>query len=518
MNRLSLKDKKHIILFLRLCYHRRYAIRKKKEMKMETLNFVVRYDKEKSLSLAVIPTGRSLSGLPEVDDEKQKIIFKLRGNETSFKQTPWQKLSTIVTERIENGNYNIAVPNGKIDRMFRKGYGDAFSHTAQERAKMLYEAISTTDESGAYIFNAIYATGGSNTEDVIVELEKMLTEKGTELPKRMSSLKIFGFSDATQLFHYLGQRGVAQPMVFSNNILNYIDSFNKLIQTKEIDINVQGSEKDNAIEDGITIPGYLRQSLYRKSHSPKLSKTKTNLIFEELSNEASIDRLIEALASSLLDGKKAALILSKDTPIGIVHKIKVQIKEENLPIPIFIGAPFGHKTQMTYGKVIPLYADAVLEKNGKNFILKIKNVPDIEEVKDLDWTSIKTPRKLADHKITHTITPFFDGTSIAGIEEINVSPKEGVINVNLKHAKDAQEAGQLLHMGLLRIVEEEPDQVKTIKTITLEGYTPPTGKDKEIFDFWKKNVRDIYLQNANFEQPQRQKATGKIFKKTFDSR
>ena len=157
-------------------------------------------------NLVIIPSGCIAGKNSDNIDEELRLLTKIRqSRDDTNPRDSFVSITLPYDKNIYNGNFS----------------ENEFSHSPKERAEMIYEAITTKNEDGTYKYNNLYFTGGSNTEDVIFELDKLCKEKGP-LPQRKDDLRTYGFSDATQLHHYLGQRGISTPIYYSKGIPSLI--------------------------------------------------------------------------------------------------------------------------------------------------------------------------------------------------------------------------------------------------------------------------------------------------------
>lgn len=246
----------------------------------------------------------------------------------------------------------------------------AITHSPSKRAEMLYEGICAKEGNSVnspFKFNHIYITGGFDTGEVIAELEKLIREKGG-LPKRKDNLKVFGFSDASQLHHYLGQRGIATPMYYCADA--HCCAWD-LAEGKQIEpfqlTAVNDKAKEVEVLTGYTQPGSQVSVESQKTHQTALFND-NNLLIPEFrrTDEEGIEEIKSFVETISKFDKPITLVLSKDSSEAAVKALKEFLKnnEKLKNIPIFLGAPVGHGLCMLGKNVraIPLFAEATIKK------------------------------------------------------------------------------------------------------------------------------------------------------------
>lgn len=312
-------------------------------------------------------------------------------------------VGTPLGEHAEIAKINLYAPKN----IFEPNYSDEgenggrFSHSPRERAEMLYEAITTVkkdksgnvinDENGnpIYKYHNIYITGGTNTEDVIRELEKIQKERGA-LPARRGDLRIFGFSDATQLHHYLGQRAIATSYYNSSGLISSIYDLKaeKILKLKPTGFTLSSignaAEKCEIYEnkEGILLPGSILLTEDRPTHQIALSKDKVNFVIEEFfkPDPELFAKAWLAEYKAKFEGKNIVLLLSQDTPEKVRNKLPALMDELGITdLPVFYGMPVGHgecakgrckidesgnAVKERIGKLIPLFQTVKLTPEG----------------------------------------------------------------------------------------------------------------------------------------------------------
>ena len=255
-----------------------------------------------------------------------------------------------------------------VEIMDKKEY-----YSPRERAEFLYEAITAKDENGEYLFHNICLGGGNGADDTIDALEKLLKEPGREpLPKRINDLNIFGFSDASQLHHYLGQRGVATEIYYSavHPEFLYRDILNTLDKQKEnkpflMDLEVVNNPENKTKIEGFTQPGSITSVEHRPTHQLRAFSEGSNMLVIELTNQTQIERLAETLEQ--MKDKNISLVLSKDMTPEMVNAVKDRFKN----LTIFSGALVGHGNCLKEGKPIPLFAESHVTLKGNKAQMEI---------------------------------------------------------------------------------------------------------------------------------------------------
>jgi hypothetical protein len=319
--------------------------------------------------LVIIPSGYAL-GKPPVDEnisDKQKALFEQQINKEC-------KIRLFGTA---HKNISLTVP--KDENIYHGGYSylgwkNELTHSPQEKAKMIYEAITATDENGNYKYHNIYFSGGSNTEDVVKELKK-LEEKYGKLPDRRKDLKTFGFSDAQQMHNYLGQNGISSPYYYSKNERELIkDIAESNIKTESCELTACNDSAKSLTKEqltGILLPAdhiYKVKPVKYKKNIFVIDCMNNKKFFDEILN--GIDQLNQAGGYK----ENIIILLSKDNA-KIADKIKNG--EINCPYPVFSGIEVGHGSFcQSNGKATPLFKEARIENSETgNTLIKFNYTP-----------------------------------------------------------------------------------------------------------------------------------------------
>lgn len=455
---------------------------------METLKFL-NFDSVHTATLAYIPASRPYN-------IKDRRVAE-------------QVLQNVLTDADKKG-VNVAVPADGV--MFDSRYGNAFSHLPEERAAMLYEAITAKNANGKYVYDAIFLPGGSNGEDVLFELDRILKEKGEILPDRTNSLKIFGFSDATQFLRSFGQNGIASPFLYSGGFNTLVSDFlvpdAGLQKAENLLESVYVPERQQSgVTDGFLLPANSRQSLYKANNQPRFSDRLENIMVEELQNENAVNFLIDVLKHPVSAGKRKTVLVSKDSAPGMPQLLAQKLKEEGLTdIGVYAGAPFGHGEQMRDGVPIPMYVRSTLSisENGR-VVWKFDDRVDRNEVDALKRMPFIPPiKKIPVLPTTNIIEVVPQNYPVAGIENMErIAPDSGVIVLDLKNSYSAEGGGQRLQMGLSRLLEENRISKEDIKQVVIRNHDTASSDNKKIFSFWADQFQKRYLPHAVFSlEPQ----------------
>ncbi|GHU00691.1 hypothetical protein FACS1894186_1810 [Alphaproteobacteria bacterium] len=400
-----------------------------------------------------------------------------------------------------------------------------FSHTVEARAQMLYETITARDEKdpGKYKYQAAYLSGGSNADDVIIALEKLMRDdpqKYPPLPDRARGddrLHMAGFSDASQIVRYLGQKGVAQTYIWANNggpigLLDHLEAMadenhKESIVVKEL------IAPDRDITDGINMPPEFRSNLYSRTHQPQLSGKMENIMLAELTRPASGADMIEALQHPALKGKPITLMLSeKSSPdkeiAKLVAKIKVlnaKLATEGLPnIAVFQGAPFGHlmaphntKADWDGLRPIPQYTAAGISKTEDGqWVWAYGSQPVDKKEWERPYVGIpeRTPPPTA--LATNVIAPRETGTGLNEIRNIKqVALKDGELVLDASRVDNEFGPGQMVQASIARLITEgyvKADEIKLISVIN-HGVDLNNPKECERFDFFAGSLKKSFL-------------------------
>ncbi len=312
----------------------------------------------------------------------------------------------------------------------------AITHSFRQKAEMLYEGICTKNADGSFKFDNIYLTGGFDTGEVIKELEKIIQERG-QLPQRKDNLRTFGFSDASQLHHYLGQRGISSPVYYSADahVLAWDLAEEKRIKPMDQEITpipleaVSESAKKMDELRGYTQPGSTVSVEKSQTHQTALFDDNNLLIVEfgkaDEAGREEIKRFVDTVSKF---DKPISLVLSKDSSKDAIKVLqKLLAGNEKLKgIPVFWGAPVGHGSCLTgsVARPIPLFAETVIKKgqDGK-YQMEIQGRSS-EHVKDLSLSE----RRINEEPPVETKEPITREVEVAG-----EAGSTGVIMPNLDH-------------------------------------------------------------------------------------
>ena len=255
-------------------------------------------------------------------------------------------------------------------------------YSPKERAEFLYTAI-TAKRMGRYLCSNITLSGGNGAEDTIRALETLTREWGKWPADRANNLNFLGFSDASQLFHYFGQRGIGTPFYFSGMLsrdsqgelsidpkklqqaLMEISEKQKRNEPFEMVWGVVNNPKNVQKMAGFTQPGSVAAVEHRLTHQLQPFSGAENFVIVEPNNEVQIRRLKETLER--MKGADISLVLSQDVSDDMVKRVK-----ETFPDRIILsGAAVGHKSAIENGKPIPLFAETHIEIQGEKAVVKI---------------------------------------------------------------------------------------------------------------------------------------------------
>ena len=447
----------------------------------------------------------------------------------------------------------------------KKGY-----YSPEERAAFLYEAITAKDEKGNYLYHNICLGGGNGAEDTIQALEKLLKDKNLELPKRAKDLNIFGFSDASQLHHYLGQRGVATQIYYSamhpdtlySDVSDTLkkqgkihSGLNSLLGKKEssfsMDLSVINNPTGEKEITGFTQPGSITSVEHRPTHQLQTFSEGSNMLIIELTNQTQIDRLKETLDQ--MENKNISLILSKDMTPDMTRAVA-----ERFPyLTILSGALVGHKDCLTKknekgepipasgeGKPIPLFAESTITIN-KNGTATLKMAPTssekAQELSDPEKHPKRIPTIQEDpQKATTELT--IKGTDAAGRAVLSdlTAIKQNQPQYTIKIENSSPEfAWQKMELGIKELLEHGIINPNTLQQLNFSGkdfnaeslppitakymqelavqYLPKLGvltyndtriPVKGLDDFWEKRARGIEQPTSEKRMPVRKTEKG----------
>lgn len=304
-------------------------------------------------NLVIIPSSCSVSKPPleQYDDETEK-----------------QRLISKATE------YHITLTLPYDDNIFCGRYqyfqnDTEYTHTPQERAAMLFEAICTRNKHD-YKYQSVYLTDGYGSQEVLIELDKIISTQGN-LPKRANSLKIYGFDDATYILSYLGQNGICTPIYYSKGIWALLNDISKTSAGTCLlkPLNIAAT----AVQE---LSGWLlpdKTSPQIVTSIPK-QKHKSCFIISEL--DTPVDMQSCLLWANICHQNNIIFILSYDTPPMHIEKLIHYISPN---IPIFSGAPVGHGCCLNHGCPITLFAPAVLSTPSDVPVLSWADTADFTE-------------------------------------------------------------------------------------------------------------------------------------------
>lgn len=356
---------------------------------------------------------------------------------------------------------------------------EEISHSPKERAEMIYEAISAKDKYGNYKYNNIYFTGGSNTEDVIFELEKICKEKGP-LPQRKNDLKTYGFSDATQMHHYLGQRGISTPVYYSKNIYALI---NDLSTQKDISTELaieplnEAAKKIDKIQ-GFLQPGNQAQVENRPTHQTKFFKKENNLLVVEFGSQSAAEAFLDTARN--FENEKFILLLSQDT-----CKEARNYLVKNSGFPIFTGMPVGHGECQRNGLPINLFSSAVIKKTDKGYNLEYESNAS-NKVLSLSQNQTRNPISVEGGNDDVAILKGINGSAgavFSNFERIKI----GSSSLSIKIPKEETSLIQAMEMSVKTLIEKKiinPENLQSLRFQTL----PVDERNQESI---KKRINDL---------------------------
>lgn len=281
--------------------------------------------------------------------------------------------------------------------IFKAGFVDEgymhFSHSPQEKAKMLYKALES-----AVSETVLFLTGGSNTEDMIPFLDELLREN--PLPSK-PFIQAVGFSDATQLHHYLGQRGLCTPICYSGMPSRFISQEVNIKEPSFTVTPINQCAQEISFLMGYTLPGSTAQVEGYEMYQTRYFLEGTNFLVTEVRHVNEINSLREALEK--VKEKKIALLLSGDTDMIVQDNLSKNPVFQD--IPIFKGLPFGHNKDGFLGenaKPIPLFVQTVLQRQDERYQVRMQPSIDPYISEKLDQTPrIEIPRYGADKTVLY---------------------------------------------------------------------------------------------------------------------
>ncbi|MBR6231496.1 MAG: hypothetical protein IKQ99_00165 [Alphaproteobacteria bacterium] len=392
-------------------------------------------------------------------------------------------------------------------------------YSPRERAEFLYEAITAKDKSGKYLFHNICLGGGNGADDTIDALEKLLKEPGrAPLPKRAKDLNIFGFSDASQLHHYLGQRGIATQVYYSavRPEFLYQDIADTLERQKGnkpflMNLEVVNNPENKTKIEGFTQPGSITSVEHRPTHQLRAFPEGSNMLVIELTNQTQIERLAETLEQ--MKDKNISLVLSKDMTPEMVNAVKDRFKN----LTIFSGALMGHGNCIKEGKPIPLFAESHISINGNKAQMEIfpfscvtpkkaeelsdekvnpKRIPKIVQAKDAQPILTVTGLDKAGRAIISDLTQITQGA-----EKYTIHIRE-TTRINNKGEEVDNGTWQKMELGIKELLEHriiDPDKLKQLE------FTGACDPDK-LSSFTQHMMQELaeqylpHLQELNYSQ------------------
>lgn len=422
---------------------------------------------DETTNLVIIPSGYVMGKPPAEYFNETEQLSRLKQNHIS------------ITLPYDNNIYN-----GKFSKI---SWGEEISHSPQERAEMIYEAITAQNSDGQYKYNNLYFTGGSNTEDVIFELEKICRAKGA-LPQRNNDLKTYGFSDATQLHHYLGQRGISTPVYYSKNVYALIKDLSENNHTTSLNIEAlnDAAQKTNEI-NGHLQPGNQAQVENRTTHQTRFFQEGYNFLVVEFRNKAAAEAFLQT--SKNFKKEKIALLLSKDT-----HKEATEYFMQNTDFPVFSGMPVGHGDCQKNGEGlgISLFSSAKIRKtdNGYNLEFKEKAADNIYNLlKNETRSPLRTRGGNAENAILENINGSA-GAVFKNLEDIQIGSTS--LTIDIQRAE--HNLTQAMEISVKTLIERKIIDPKTLKTLNFRSSSKDV-KMKNTIQHRMNDLRKRYLPN-----------------------
>ncbi len=425
-------------------------------------------------NLVIIPSGCIAGKNSDNIDEELRRLSKIRqSRDDTNPRDSFVSITLPYDKNIYNGNFS----------------ENEFSHSPKERAEMIYEAITTKNEDGSYKYNNLYFTGGSNTEDVIFELDKLCKEKG-HLPQRKDDLRTYGFSDATQLHHYLGQRGISTPIYYSKGIPSLIvDLEAKTSVNTEFElfaVNEHASKIENI--SGYMQPGNQAQVEDRMSHQTALfdDEAKHNFMVVEFGSVEAVNAFL--LTSEKFKDKQVSLLLSKDT-----NQEAIALLKEKSDFPIFTGMPVGHGDETRRGKGIALFSSAKLTKTDKGYSLITTDKAD-DKVKELNIQKRRSTIKTNGGNETMAILSFINGSAGAVFDNLdNIQSNSSMLSIKIP-SSETDNVIQTMEMSIKKLYEKgviNPETIKDINFICENCNTEDKEIKKRLTDFKERYLPKI---------------------------
>ena len=345
-------------------------------------------------------------------------------------------------------------------------------YTPEERAALIYEAITARDENGQYLYHNIVLGGGNGADDTIDALEKLLQgPPKKELPVRADNLNVFGFSDASQFHHYLGQRGIATPIYYSNcnpdkfypNLFDTLEKQRKGIPF-EMALDVINNPQNTDEIKGFTQPGAITMVEHRPTHQLQPFSEGSNMLLIELTNETQIERLAETL--NQMEDKEISLILSKDMSDDMVQKVAKEFPNR----PVFYGALLGHGECKKIGEPIVLFAESRIQITGHKAKLLMHPLAH-EKAKELQNSPKRVPSVEEDtqHSSTKLTIEDCDGAGRAVLSDLtNIKQGAEEYTIRIKNA-GPDFTWQKMELGIKELLEYGIINPDTLKKINFTG-------------------------------------------------
>lgn len=293
----------------------------------------------------------------------------------------------------------------------------------EERAADIMEVLRNPE------IGVIFSFGGSGSTEVVQVLKHQYRDEIHAMAKEVVAGKraappLFGFSDATNLQHFLGQKGVVSPVHFSTELIKVNGS--NLPEEKDMtpaDIaDFQAIQKGmmqflkepvtesvqlRPVNHAATVPAQIKGGLtvYGKhdihtdvgavmggAHSNILlleagqeGRNFTNGLREKLSTLKAYGKLggLEAIIISQCDANGNAKQAVETADISALEQV---VREEiGDSIPVLFGAPFGHpiRNALLHSRPVPLYTDTTLSLSGEGATLDINPARSTESVREV---------------------------------------------------------------------------------------------------------------------------------------
>lgn len=428
-------------------------------------------------NLVIIPSGCVVPKPPKEEFNEQEQLDRLVFIDK--KKLIKRKVSVILP-------YDKNIFNG--DKFSKPAWNEELSHHPRERAEMIYEAITAQNDDGSYKYNNIFLTGGCNTEDVIWELDKLCRERGP-LPERKDNLKTFGFSDATQLHHYLGQRGISTPVYYSKNVYSLLASLSQEEDTQHqfdlTPLNEMAKGMDHIT--GYTQPGNQPQVEDKTTHQTKFFDDGYNFLVVEFRSEDLAKDFIETCKK--FKDQKIALLVSKDS-----NKKAMTYLLNHSNFPVFGGMPVGHEGCLQNGEPIPLFANSTLEKSENGYRLSIGNTAS-DKVKDLSQKQHRPSVKAKGGNENMAKLLYLNGSAGAvfeNLENLQIGGASLSIEIpdpELKEGGKESDVVQMMEMAVKKLQDKGiivPGEIEQIDFI-YDGFI----KNPEIKNEIKNRLKDL---------------------------